>query len=91
MTQFTRRSLGAGVFALGMAPAILRAQGKTVLRLGWTSGDVSGALGYPWRSTPQKNSLRVACMCVPTPVCFILAVCVFSISFSSFFFRRPSC
>ncbi|MCX7368092.1 MAG: TRAP transporter substrate-binding protein [Alphaproteobacteria bacterium] len=42
MTQFTRRSLGAGVFALGMAPAILRAQGKTVLRIGWTSGD--GAL-----------------------------------------------
>ena len=42
MTQLTRRSLGAGVFALGMAPAILRAQGKTVLRLGWTSGD--GAL-----------------------------------------------
>jgi tripartite ATP-independent transporter DctP family solute receptor len=39
MTQITRRGLGAGAFALGLAPAVLRGQGRVVLRLGWTSGD----------------------------------------------------
>lgn len=40
MNRFTRRGLAAGaVFLGGLAPAVLRAQTRTVLRLGWTSGD----------------------------------------------------
>jgi TRAP-type transport system periplasmic protein len=39
MTMFSRRGLGAAALVAGFAPAILRAQGKTVLRIGWTSGD----------------------------------------------------
>jgi tripartite ATP-independent transporter DctP family solute receptor len=39
MTSLTRRGLGAAALLAGLAPVILRAQGKTVLRLGWTSGD----------------------------------------------------
>ena len=39
MTTISRRGLGAAAFAMGLAPAIPRAQGKTVLRIGWTSGD----------------------------------------------------
>jgi tripartite ATP-independent transporter DctP family solute receptor len=39
MTTFSRRGLGAAALLAGFAPAILRAQGKTVLRIGWTSGD----------------------------------------------------
>ncbi|MCB4820661.1 TRAP transporter substrate-binding protein [Roseicella aerolata] len=39
MTSLTRRGLGAAAFLAGLAPALLRAQGRTVLRLGWTSGD----------------------------------------------------
>lgn len=39
MTRLTRRGLGAATLAVGLAPAVLRAQGKTVLRIGWTSGD----------------------------------------------------
>ncbi|HEY4250278.1 MAG TPA: TRAP transporter substrate-binding protein [Roseomonas sp.] len=40
MNRFTRRDLVAGAaFLGGLAPAILRAQARPVLRLGWTSGD----------------------------------------------------
>jgi TRAP-type transport system periplasmic protein len=39
MTMFSRRGLGAAAFAAGLAPAILHAQTKTILRIGWTSGD----------------------------------------------------
>ena len=39
MSLISRRGLGAAALAMGLAPAILRAQGKTVLRIGWTSGD----------------------------------------------------
>ncbi|MBV1799713.1 TRAP transporter substrate-binding protein [Siccirubricoccus sp. G192] len=39
MTQLTRRGLGAAAFLGGIAPGLLRAQGRTVLRIGWTSGD----------------------------------------------------
>lgn len=39
MTTWTRRGLGAAAFLGGIAPGLLRAQARTVLRLGWTSGD----------------------------------------------------
>jgi len=39
MTIISRRGLGAATLAAGLAPAILKAQGKTILRIGWTSGD----------------------------------------------------
>ncbi|GGJ33096.1 TRAP transporter substrate-binding protein [Neoroseomonas lacus] len=39
MTHLNRRSLGAAAFALAAAPSILQAQARTVLRIGWTSGD----------------------------------------------------
>lgn len=39
MTHFTRRTLGAAALGLAAAPAIVHAQGRTVLRIGWTSGD----------------------------------------------------
>lgn len=39
MTMISRRGLGAATFAAGLAPAILHAQTKTILRIGWTSGD----------------------------------------------------
>lgn len=40
MNRFTRRGLLAGAaFLGGSAPAVLRAQTRTVLRMGWTSGD----------------------------------------------------
>ena len=39
MTRMTRRGLGAATIAIASAPAVLRAQGRTVLRIGWTSGD----------------------------------------------------
>ncbi|MFC7539554.1 TRAP transporter substrate-binding protein DctP [Siccirubricoccus deserti] len=39
MSLITRRGLGAATLLSGLAPAVLRAQQKTVLRLGWTSGD----------------------------------------------------
>lgn len=39
MTQFSRRGLGAATLGFAMAPAVLRAQNRTVLRIGWTSGD----------------------------------------------------
>lgn len=39
MTTISRRGLGAAALVAGFAPAILRAQGKTILRIGWTSGD----------------------------------------------------
>jgi len=39
MTSLTRRGLAAATLAATMAPAVLRAQAKPVLRIGWTSGD----------------------------------------------------
>ena len=39
MSQFTRRGLAATALFAGLAPAVLRAQAKPVLRIGWTSGD----------------------------------------------------
>ena len=39
MTNIARRGLGAATLALLSAPALLRAQTATVLRIGWTSGD----------------------------------------------------
>jgi tripartite ATP-independent transporter DctP family solute receptor len=39
MTRLTRRGLGAAAFLGGIAPGLLRAQSRTVLRIGWTSGD----------------------------------------------------
>ena len=39
MTCLTRRALAGASLAFAMAPAVLRAQGRTVLRIGWTSGD----------------------------------------------------
>ncbi|MBR0648363.1 TRAP transporter substrate-binding protein [Roseomonas terrae] len=39
MTALTRRGLGATAFGLVAAPAVLHAQARTVLRIGWTSGD----------------------------------------------------
>lgn len=39
MTSPTRRALGVAALLAGLAPAVLRAQGRTVLRIGWTSGD----------------------------------------------------
>jgi tripartite ATP-independent transporter DctP family solute receptor len=39
MSLITRRGLGAATLFAGLAPAVLWAQQKTVLRLGWTSGD----------------------------------------------------
>lgn len=39
MTTIARRGLGAATLALLSAPAVLRAQAPTTLRIGWTSGD----------------------------------------------------
>lgn len=39
MNNPTRRGLGAATIGFAMAPAVLRAQGRTLLRIGWTSGD----------------------------------------------------
>jgi tripartite ATP-independent transporter DctP family solute receptor len=39
MSLITRRGLGAATLLAGLAPAVLRAQPKPVLRIGWTSGD----------------------------------------------------
>ena len=39
MTYFTRRTLGAAALGLAAAPALSHAQGRTILRIGWTSGD----------------------------------------------------
>ncbi|MBP0464002.1 TRAP transporter substrate-binding protein [Roseomonas sp. PWR1] len=39
MPKLTRRALGAAAFAIASAPALLHGQGRTVLRIGWTSGD----------------------------------------------------
>ncbi len=39
MQKSTRRALGAAAFAAFSAPALLHGQGRTVLRIGWTSGD----------------------------------------------------
>lgn len=39
MSLISRRGLGAAALAMSLAPAILRAQGRTILRIGWTSGD----------------------------------------------------
>jgi TRAP-type transport system periplasmic protein len=38
----SRRGLGAAALLAGLAPAVPRAQGKTILRIGWTSGDGAG-------------------------------------------------
>lgn len=39
MRHLTRRALGAAAIGFAAAPAILQAQARTVLRIGWTSGD----------------------------------------------------
>jgi tripartite ATP-independent transporter DctP family solute receptor len=39
MAQFTRRALGAATLLAAATPAVLRAQTKPVLRIGWTSGE----------------------------------------------------
>lgn len=39
MITISRRALGAGSVALLAAPALPRAQGRVLIRLGWTSGD----------------------------------------------------
>jgi TRAP-type transport system periplasmic protein len=39
MPKPTRRALGAAAFAALSVPALLHGQGRTVLRIGWTSGD----------------------------------------------------
>lgn len=39
MHHLTRRALGTAALGITSAPAILHAQGRTVLRIGWTSGD----------------------------------------------------
>jgi tripartite ATP-independent transporter DctP family solute receptor len=39
MAQFTRRALGAATLLAAATPAVLRAQAKPVLRIGWTSGE----------------------------------------------------
>jgi TRAP-type transport system periplasmic protein len=39
MTQLSRRGFGAAAFLGGIAPGLRRPQARTVLRLGWTSGD----------------------------------------------------
>ncbi|MBR0673322.1 TRAP transporter substrate-binding protein [Neoroseomonas soli] len=39
MTHLSRRGLGAATLGLAIAPTVLRAQNRTVLRIGWTSGD----------------------------------------------------